>query len=167
MGVEVLMSDYQKFSNWFSYDPETGDLRWNKTRGSAKAGHLVNCVNSEGYLVVALDGKQYRSHRIGWLLHYGEWPVSDLDHIDLDKTNNRIANLRECNDAQNQWNTKREAGKSRYKGVDWHTKTGRWRARIRIGSGQRIELGYFATEELAADAYAAAAVKYHGEFQRI
>ena len=161
------MSDYETFSNWLSYDPESGELRWKKRRGSAKAGKLITCTNTEGYVVFGLSGKQYRAHRIGWLLHHGDWPAGDIDHIDLDKTNNRIANLRECNDEQNQWNTKREAGASRYKGVDWHAKTGRWRARIRVGSGKRVELGYFATQELAAEAYAAAAEKYHGQFMRL
>lgn len=99
-------------------------------------------------------------------MHYGEWPSDDLDHINMCKTDNRIINLRQCNDTLNSFNRpkKDDARHSQYKGVDLHK--GRWRARIRPGDGTRIELGHFATEDQAAEAYREAAKKYHGEFAR-
>lgn len=166
MGVEVFMNDYELFSKWLSYDSKSGDLVWRLRRGSAGAGRVVQTLDGAGYFAVALNGKQYRVHRVAWLLHYREWPAGDIDHINGDKVDNRIENLRVCDDKTNQWNAGPRGGRCQYKGVDWHNTTGRWRARIRVGSGRRIELGYFKTAEEAAAAYDRAAEQYHGEFVR-
>lgn len=159
--------DIEDLRQKFTYDSETGIIRWKFRCGSAAAGSEAGCVNSEGYVVIRLSGRQYRAHRIAWALHYGEWPEEDLDHVNMCKTDNRISNLRPCNDSLNNRNRpKKSNGRhSRYKGVDLHK--GKWRARIRPGDGTRIELGHFATEEQAAEAYSEAAKKYHGEYARL
>jgi hypothetical protein len=85
-----------------------------------------------------------------------------VDHINQNKLDNRKDNLRLCNNRQNQGNMpKRKGGSSKYKGV--HRKDGKWQARITTGS-KRISLGYFLTEEGAAQAYNEAAPTYFGEF---
>ena len=166
MGVEVFMTDYELFSKWLSYDEKSGNLTWRMRRGPVRAGHVVKTVGGDGYFAVALYGKQYRVHRVAWLLHYGSWPEGDIDHINGDKVDNRIENLRVCDDERNQWNVGSRGGVSKYKGVDWHKKTGRWRARIRVGKSRRIELGYYRTQEEAAAAYDRAADQYHEDFAK-
>lgn len=160
------MCDIAELHERFLYEPDTGFLCWRRRAGSAAAGSIVGCINKEGYVVTRIKGRQYRVHRIVWAMHNGVWPEVDIDHINMCKTDNRIENLRLCNDSLNNFNRPKKAnGKhSQYKGVDIHK--GKWRARIRPGDGTRIELGHFATEEEAAEAYREAAKKYHGEFAR-
>ena len=151
----------------FSHDAKTGDLRWRVDRGRVSAGIRAGCINTEGYRVVGYLGVQYRVHRIIWAMHYGEWPNHQIDHIDGNKLNNAINNLRACDYDGNARNVSKKAkqSSSKHKGVDRHR--GRWRARIRTGDGKRLDLGYFRTEEEAAAAYADAAGKFHGEFARL
>jgi hypothetical protein len=88
-----------------------------------------------------------------------------IDHIDGDGLNNRRANLRECNNQQNQANTRKRTGEhtSQFKGVDFHKKYGKWRASIKI-DGKAKFLGYFSHELEAAKAYQTAAESAFGEF---
>lgn len=88
-----------------------------------------------------------------------------VDHRDGDGLNNRRANLRLCGHAENGWNRRVSCiSTSGIKGVSWIAKDQRWSARIRAGAGVRIHLGNFLTKEAAAEAYAAAAERLHGEF---
>ena len=157
----------EEISELLSYNPDTGDLTWNVRRGSARAGKVVNTLNSDGYIIIGINYKRYQAHRIAWLLHYGEWPEKDIDHINLNKADNRINNLRLCDDSENQCNVTKKSGNytSTLKGVDLHKKSGLWRARIRL-RGRRVELGYFKTQEAAHAAYCAAVAEYHGQFGR-
>jgi hypothetical protein len=149
----------------FSCDPDRGLLIWEKDSSRRGAGRVAGCKSKDGYIVVGHNGRQYRAHRIIWALHHGEWPAGDLDHINCDKADNRIDNLRVCDDTQNQHNVPARVGSSKHKGVDLHK--GLWRARIRPGDGTRLDLGYFKTEEEAAEAYRKAAIFHHGEFARV
>ena len=80
----------------FDYDPETGELRWRVTLGGhIKAGEMAGSVDLSGYRVVRISGALHKAHRICWALYYGEDPHGhEMDHIDRDKTNNSINNLR-------------------------------------------------------------------------
>ena len=159
----------ENLKKYFAFDPETGVLKWIVKHGNRRPGHVAGCLTDCGYLVASLDGIQYRVHRIGWALHYGEWPVSGLDHINTDKTDNRIVNLRLASDWENQANVGKmsKPASSVHKGVVWHKKSQRWRARIRVHGRGRLDLGCFKNEEDAARAYAEAAALYHGEFMRL
>lgn len=151
----------------FKFDAESGVLVWRVSSARAQAGVVAGTVTREGYVSIGHKGTQYQAHRIVWAMHYGEWPSSDIDHINGVKSDNRISNLRLCNDIQNQRNVNKKCNgrHSKHKGVDRHKS--RWRARIRTGDGKRLDLGYFHTEEEAAAAYAEAARKFHGEFARL
>lgn len=144
------------------YDPFTGVIsRRMKTRDKP-----IRTLSNDGYIVIGILKNQYRAHRIAWYMHYGEWPSSDLDHANCVRTDNRISNLRLCDNSQNQANRRKHRGSSSYKGVGLHKASGLWRARIRKNYRQ-IDLGYFKCEAEAGAAYAAAAKKIHGEFARI
>ena len=87
-----------------------------------------------------------------------------IDHIDRDKTNNNLLNLRFCTPAQNQYNTGlRKNNTSGCKGIDWKKRQQKWLARITL-NGERKSLGYFNTKEEAYEAYKQASKELHGEF---
>lgn len=111
-------------------------------------------------------GRNHHVHRIIWFLVNGAWPKMHIDHIDGDKHNNRLSNLREASRSENNWNKGiYKSNTSGYKGVCFNTKSGRWQAQIKK-HGVRKYLGLFDTPEAAADAYWIAAKEMHGEFAR-
>ncbi|BAO92008.1 HNH endonuclease [Caballeronia cordobensis] len=148
-----------------TYCPATGEFRWNMTRGkNAIVGMLAGSKNAKGYLIISIEGRGYRAHRLAWLHMTGEWPESDIDHINMDKADNRFSNLRSATRAQNIWNTCARIGnKSGHKGVWFDKASGLWAACITLNY-RRTWLGRFPTKEEAAMAYGAAAAKTHGEF---
>ena len=89
------------------YDPETGHLWWIKPNNPArKLTSPAGSLHKSGYVWVTLTvGKittKVAAHRVGWFLYYGKWPKEFIDHIDDNKSNNKIHNLREASEAQNQ-----------------------------------------------------------------
>ena len=65
------------------------------TRNDRKNG--LGSFDKDGYLILKVKGKQFKAHRVAWLLNYGDFPKSELDHINRIRTDNRIENLRESN----------------------------------------------------------------------
>lgn len=142
------------------YDVRSG-LVYRKTQ---KGWRVIGTKDDEGYLNAMIKGKKYRIHRLAWFLYYGKWPELHLDHVNRIKTDNRVENLRECDDYLNAANTPKmnvNNSSSKYKGVGKHK--GKWRARIKH-YGKRIEIGHFATEEEAFEAYAEKAKELHGKY---
>lgn len=154
------------------YDPETGVFVWKSRpdiRPSANArreGKVAGCVDPYGYQRIGVDGHRYFGHRLAWLHTHGEWPKGQLDHIDGNRANNRIANLRIATTAQNAANSRAHRdNRSGFKGVSWSKVAKRWIAQI-SRAGQYRYLGYFDTPEEAHAAYCEAARELHGEFAR-
>lgn len=153
-----------------SYDAGTGQLMWRidlgrKIRAGRPAGHL----NRKGYLEVRIDGTTYQGHRVAWLLGTGTDPGSMyLDHINGNRSDNRLLNLRLASAAQNAQNSRRSntPKASQYKGVTWYTRKAKWAAQIRCG-GKSTWLGYYDSELEAHHAYVRAAIQLHGEFARL
>lgn len=162
---------------YFNYDPETGNLivleRPRSEFGSAarysthlkRVGKPSGGPNAEGYIKVAIDGDYYSAHRIAWLISYGEWieyPAFEIDHINGDRSDNRLANLRKVTKGQNQRNAGgRVNNTSGVHGVNWKPRynsqpgDGRWQARIWNGP-RHVYLGEFRTLHEAAIARKAA-----------
>ena len=156
--------DFDLLRKTFVYEPE-GTLR--KVLGARKPYPWRAAGSGGRYLLGHFDGKAEYLHRLVWMFHHGRVPAQ-VDHIDGDTRNNRIENLRECTSAQNQFNSRRKVNnRSGVKGVVRHEKcTGKpWHAKINA-AGRRISLGYHATKEEAARAYAAGAAIHAGEFAR-
>ena len=148
------------------YDEQSGNLYW-LTHGRGRKVHQpAGSVGSHGYRQIGIDGRQYLAHRLIWLFIHGAFPAFEIDHWDGDKTNNRIANLREATRSQNKCNTRlRSDNSSGIKGVIFDSARGRWAAQIGGGKGHQF-LGRYDTREEAAAAYASAAVSRFGAFAR-
>lgn len=135
-----------ELQDYFSYNPVTGEVSRIYTRGRGKLG-VITTKNSTGYLCVNHKNKVYNLHRLAWFLYHGKWPENQLDHVNRDRTDNRIENLREATNRENSMNKESFRG-----GVYKNNKTGKWRAQIQI-NGKSIKLGTFTTKELAQQAY--------------
>lgn len=84
------------------YEPETGHFYWLLNRGSKiKAGQRAGAVSSEGYCQISIYDRLYRAHRLVWLYVHGEWPSQTIDHIDGNRLNNRLDNLRDVSLKEN------------------------------------------------------------------
>ena len=150
-----------------SYDPATGEFRWRRSRRGLFAGTVAGNTRAPGYRVIMIDGRTYYAHRLAWLYVHGGWPAYDVDHIDGDKDNNAISNLRQATVSENIRNRgKLSTNTSGVKGVCWNKKLGKWQASITLHRKQ-ISLGYFDSIDDAARAYADAAYRLHGEFANI
>lgn len=130
---------------------------------SPRNGKLVNTPTGSGYISVVINKAQYKVHRLIFLMSHGYFPTF-VDHIDGNRSNNRIENLREATRSQNNHNAKiRSDNTSGVKGVSWHRQNSKWCAYINTG-GQRLYIGLFSTIKDAANAVAAARVKNHQFF---
>lgn len=90
-----------------SYDRETGGFFWRKRSGSQCAGNKAGTVSADGYVKIKITGKMFMAHRLAWLFTYGDWPRGEIDHINGDRADNRISNLRDVSRSANQRNAKR------------------------------------------------------------
>ena len=150
-----------------SYDLLTGIFTRNVTVcNSAKAGDVAGSIDkTDGYVRVLIDGHRYLGHRLAWFYVHGEW-VDMLDHRDVNKSNNAIANLRKATNADNVRNSVvRLDNVLGIKCVRLH-ETGRYHARIYC-EGKSRSLGLHDTPEAASQAYARAAETLFGEFARV
>ena len=149
----------------FIYEPDTGILRNRINRSTrAKIGEIAGSLRNDGYMRVGINNKAYSVHRIAFLYVYGYLPEF-LDHINGDKLDNRISNLRPATRAENQRNRGiAKNNKAGFKGV-YPNKHGRYEAGIKK-NGKRIYLGTFDTPEEAHWAYMRKARNLFGEFAR-
>lgn len=137
----------------FSYDEENGTLIWNRrgpdTFPGKTAGVYSPVINS---VVITIDGKSYRAHRVIWLWNTGHWPANEIDHISGDGANNRMDNLREVSCSENHKNMPvPRNSKSGIIGVRYHNGSGAWIAQIKV-NGCMVHLGSFDSKGAATDA---------------
>lgn len=146
-----------------SYDGETGEFRW-KVKASIRspAGSIAGTINKLGYVVFRIcGGKLHYAHRLAWLYVYGEMPKNGIDHIDGNRSNNAIANLREATQAENCQNLCWRRKDSKWPiGVGFSKKHNKWTARISKDKKEH-RIGYFSSPELAHQAYLDAKKKLH------
>lgn len=143
------------------FDYQDGCLFWRKTAGSkAIKGAMVGWVEKNGYMATNVDKKRYRLHRIIFMYHHG-WCPDVIDHIDGNRTNNRIENLRESSWHKNTFN--RGASKNNKLGLKGVCiDDGRLKATIKFNN-KSIHIGYFDTAEQAHEAYMMKAKEIFGE----
>lgn len=162
---EALLT-HARLTEILSYDTETGVFTWKVSMmGRIKIGQAAGTLNTNGHRQIKIDGVYWLAHRLAWFYVNRTWPDDEIDHIDLNKDNNAIANLRQASHLENCRNRKKPmTNTSGYKGVSWVK--GQWQAQIKH-HGQCIHLGAFDDPEEAHQAYVAASDKYHGEFGRV
>ena len=146
------------------YDPETGVLRWKKSRGgSALSGSVAGStmrVSGKSYRYLSIDGHKFLSHRVIWLMCSGIYPEMEIDHIDGDGLNNRISNLRHVSHSENQKNSRKQSNNtSGVSGVHWNKTANMWQARIKV-NGKTLSIGYYKDIIAASNARKAAEKKY-------
>lgn len=158
------MSDLtvDRLRNLLQYDPETGIFTWRKDRRTGKSGCVAGSAHSKGYVKICVDHRDRLAHRLAWLYVYGELPVGQIDHIDGDKKNNRISNLRQANNSENQQNLHGpKSNKTQGSlGTSYCAKYGKWRAKIKV-NGKSKSLGYYQTEPEAYAAYLKGKTELH------
>src|SRR5690606_13478665 len=148
------------------YEPDTGNFIRLKSKGKIyKIGDIAGCVTNRGYVTICINGKVYYGHRLAWFYMTGRF-IDQIDHKDLNKSNNKWENLRESSGSQNLGNIrKHKDNKSGYKGVSWYKPYQKWVVYIKAGS-LRKNLGYYDDILEAAKVYEKAAEKYFKEFAR-
>lgn len=144
-----------------SYDPETGILTWRVSLSNrVKVGDAAACKDSRGYSQVKIKGNLYRIHRIIMLMVNGVFPPSDIDHVNRNRSDNRLCNLRCVTRSENMRNAKKPSNNtSGYVGVRWNKRLSKWEARIKA-NGKHIYLGCFNGIKDAIAARKAAEIKF-------
>ena len=142
--------------------------QWNARYSNKKVG-FHKSDKGYHYIKINYNGKRYiiAEHRVIWALSKNQWPEHTIDHIDNNKSNNKMKNLRSATVAENNKNkpsTKNST--SKYKGITWKSKENKWYVAVRV-YGKSKHLGIFYDEVDAAIAYNQAAKKYHGDFAYI
>jgi hypothetical protein len=153
----------ERLRELLEYDPETGvftrktDIILRNGLCVARAGDIAGYV-SQGYRLCSVDSRVYKTHRLAWLYVYGEWPHQNIDHINGDRTDNRIANLRDVSQLVNTQNQRKGYGVSGLIGA--HKCAKGWQSAIR-SEGRLINLGTYHTPEEAHAVYVEAKRRLH------
>ena len=172
------------------YNPETGLLKWlarptDMFANSALVGEKGNAASwnskhagkpafatetAQGYFAGELFKVQYPAHRIAYAIHHGAWPKGEIDHINGDRADNRITNLRDVSRSENQRNAAMQHNnKSGVCGVHWKERDRRWIAQITDGKGGKRFLGGFVNfqDAVAARMEAQAEMNFHPNHGRL
>lgn len=152
---------YSELRDLFKYNPDTGELFWNKTVNSrAKKGKAIDNISPNGYIQFQYKGKKYYAHRVIYYMCYGEFPEEFIDHIDGNRANNKRDNLRQVSKLDNHKNMKKPiTNTSGIIGVCWREDRKRWVAQIKVEQ-KAINLGHFAEFSDAVNARKNAEVLY-------
>ena len=153
------MINQSKLHEMFEYRDDGTLIHRHTVQGGKRAGEIAGSPHNAGYRQITISRKKYLIHRLIWVYHYGEMPTQ-IDHINGQRSDNRIENLRECSYSQNHGNRRmRNDNTSGYKGVFLDKRDGFWFVYVAhqyIGRSRSIEE--------AAAMYDKAAKKHFGKF---
>jgi hypothetical protein len=136
------MLTQEKVRELFVYREDGSLVMKTRTSQRVHVGDVVG-YDHQGYIRVKVSGKDYYAHRLVWLYHHGYLPENPIDHINRNKMDNRIENLREVSHSCNLRNIgNRKDSNSGAKGVSYHSGKGKWGANIKI-PGKQVCLGYY------------------------
>lgn len=159
----MITQDYLR--SILEYNQDTGIFTWifgNNRR--VRAGDVAGCIDKDGYIQIRVCKKLYRAHRLAWLYMNGMFPESHIDHIDNNRTNNSLSNLRLANYTKNNWNACiSKNSTSGVKGVNWDNRANAYKARV-MKNGKLYHFGSFRTIEEASIAVKKGREYLHGEF---
>ena len=146
------------------YEPDTGLFRWKVGRNwIAKVNSVAGTSDSEGYIIIKLNQRFIKAHRLAWALYHNQDPGSmQIDHIDQNKSNNKIVNLRLANPGPNSaYAGPQKNNKLGVKGV--YFVDGKFEVSCKKNR-KNYYLGRYDTIKEASNVYWAAAEELHGEF---
>lgn len=159
----------KRLAEEFDYRPEEGEIYRRRSNGLGVRGRRAGGVSPSGYRFALIDGTSFQAHRIIWKMHMGVDPICHIDHIDGNKLNNHISNLREATVSENLRNSRlRSDNTTGVKGITYDRSSKRkkrWRAIIMVNQ-KYIQVGRFMTKDEAVVALDAARLELHGEFAR-
>jgi hypothetical protein len=169
----------EELKEFLDYNPDTGIFRKKQVTNSIKVGQKAGRIIGKnsmgygaygaygGYIIIAFKNREYYAHRLGYYMYHGIDPLEKLvDHIDGDKSNNKINNLRLASKSENGRNRVNlpSNNTSGVIGVCWDKKAKKWKAFIMI-NGKQKHLGYFINKEDAIKVRKEGEIKYFGEFK--
>jgi hypothetical protein len=159
---ETLTKEYLK--SILDYNQDTGIFTWKVNKSQrTKVGNVAGWLH-DGYKKIEINNKKYNAHRLAWLYVYGEMPKNLIDHIDNDRSNNKISNLRQSTHQTNSENYKTpKTNKSGVKNVCWYKNSNKWVVSMSVKKTKKT-IGYFDDIELAELVAIEARNKYRGEF---
>lgn len=157
--------DAQTVRDWFAFDMHSGTFRWRRkpASGPVSIGSSAGTIDQQGYVRIKLFGKNHKAHRLAWLYHYGVVPGGEIDHINGDRKDNRIENLRvvdRMKNNQNRRSAQRNNRSSGLLGVTFDKSVMKWKAQISVDR-KRMNLGHFDDPETAHLAYVYAKRRWH------
>ena len=159
--MDTLTQEHLK--ELLDYNSDTGVFVWNKPSSNrVRIGSIAGSINSYGYRTIRIDGKQYMAHRLAWMYMNGDFPYCQIDHIDHNRENNRIANLRDVSRSSNLENQikPKSNNSTGYLGVSFYKERKKFAAQIQI-KGKKKLIGYFENAQDAHDAYVAKKRAHH------
>ena len=159
---------YEKLRAALSYSPETGSFTRIMASGPSKMGDIAGHKSeSLGYIFISVDGAPYLAHRLAVFYMTGEWPKNQIGHLDMDRANNRWANLREATKSQNMRNRGPQQNNSTgHKCISFDKANEKYEVRVKL-----YMKGFFGGRfQLLSDAISARdelIERLHGEFARV
>jgi hypothetical protein len=152
--MDRLISDY------LEYNPIDGIIKWKKDKCRMKKGMIAGYKTKTGYTNIIFNRKSYKAHRIAWVLYYGDISDMQIDHINHNRSDNRLCNLRCVTQQENKKNKSlQKRNKSGHTGVYWSQIKNKWYAVIGV-SGKQICLGHFVNKNDAVTARELAEERY-------
>ena len=143
------------------FEYRADNLYWReRPASSVDMSKPAGTVKPRGYRDIHVKGKMYKAHRLIWLYIYGKFPDNTIDHVNGKPLDNRIENLRDVTQQENNKNArKRKDNTSGHVGVCWDKQSEKWRAQIAV-DGVKTHLGLFNILEDAAEAYRVASIEH-------
>ena len=146
-----------------TFEYRDGALYWKavtRSNKSSLAGQIAGSIHKTGYRHITWMNRIHKAHRLIFMLHHGYLP-KEIDHVNGDRADNRIQNLREVTRSQNQYNKSMQRNLSGHRGVSWHKKSNKWAVRV-MKDERSHSFGYFDDLELAALVAEEARIKLFG-----
>lgn len=156
--MKTLTAD--RLRELYVYEPGNGLLRRRTSTGGRSAGSVAGNGQPGRCIQIYVDGRNYKAHRIIWLMVTGVWPTYEVDHMDGDPSNNRWNNLRDTPHRINQQNRRQCPSHSKLKVIGVTPNRDRFGAQIKV-DGKRVWLGTFDTIEQAHAVYLEAKRRLH------